>query len=87
LTLEEKISLLAGDGRDGMSTIAVPRLGIPKLVMADGPQGVRAHGPACSFPSGIALAATWIGSLPTNTDQRSAARRGHGESTSSWARG
>lgn len=59
LTEEEKISLLAGDGNDGMSTIAVPRLGIPKLIMADGPQGVRAHGPACSFPSGIALAATW----------------------------
>jgi len=59
LTDDEKISLLAGDGLDGMSTIAIPRLGIPKLVMADGPQGVRAHGPACSFPSGIALAATW----------------------------
>ncbi|MFZ0616487.1 MAG: glycoside hydrolase family 3 C-terminal domain-containing protein [Chthoniobacterales bacterium] len=59
LTEEEKISLLAGDGNDGMSTIAIPRLGIPKLVMADGPQGVRAHGSACSFPSGIALAATW----------------------------
>lgn len=59
LTREEKISLLAGDPFDGMSTVAIPRLGIPKLVMADGPQGVRAHGSACSFPSGIALAATW----------------------------
>ena len=59
LTLDEKISLLAGDPADGMSTVAIPRLGIPKLIMADGPQGVRAHGPACSFPSGVALAATW----------------------------
>jgi len=59
LTPEEKISLLSGDGSDGMSTMAIPRLGIPKMIMADGPQGVRAHGPACSFPSGIALAATW----------------------------
>ena len=59
LTSTEKISLLAGDGFDGMSTVAISRLGIPKLVMADGPQGIRAHGPACSFPSGIALAATW----------------------------
>lgn len=59
LTLHEKIGLLAGDSFDGMSTVAIPRLGIPKLVMADGPQGIRAHGPACSFPSGIALAATW----------------------------
>jgi beta-glucosidase len=63
LTQEEKISLLAGDGFDGMSTVAIPRLGIPKLVMSDGPQGIRAHGPACSFPSGIALAATWDPSL------------------------
>jgi beta-glucosidase len=59
LTLEEKIRLLAGDSYDGMSTEDVPRLHIPKLIMADGPQGIRAHGPACSFPSGIALAATW----------------------------
>ena len=59
LTSKEKISLLAGDGFDGMSTVAIPRLGIPKLIMADGPQGIRAHGPACSFPSGVALAATW----------------------------
>jgi beta-glucosidase len=59
LTEKEKISLLSGDAFDGMSTEAIPRLGIPKLVMADGPQGIRAHGPACSFPSGIALAATW----------------------------
>jgi len=63
LTQEEKISLLSGDGSDGMSTVAIPRLGIPKLIMADGPQGIRAHGPACSFPSGIALAATWDRSL------------------------
>lgn len=59
LTLDEKISLLSGDGFDGMSTIGIERLGIPKLVMSDGPQGIRAHGPACSFPSGVALAATW----------------------------
>jgi beta-glucosidase len=65
LTLDEKINLLAGDGFDGMSTVAIPRLGIPKLVMADGPQGIRAHGPACSFPSGIALAATWDTHLAT----------------------
>ena len=59
LTPEEKVSLLVGDPFDEMSTMAIPRLGIPKLVMADGPQGIRAHGPACSFPSVIALAATW----------------------------
>lgn len=65
LTLDEKIRLLAGDSFDGMSTVGIPRLGIPKLIMADGPQGIRAHGPACSFPSGIALAATWDPHLAT----------------------
>jgi hypothetical protein len=40
MTLEEKISLLGGD-TDHFSTHAVARLGVPKLVMADGPQGIR----------------------------------------------
>lgn len=65
LTLDEKIRLLAGDSFDGMSTFGVPRLNIPKLIMADGPQGIRAHGSACSFPCGIALAATWDTKLAT----------------------
>jgi len=58
MTLEEKILMLGGD-RDAFSTHAIDRLGIPKLVMADGPQGVRNYGQACSFPCGSALAATW----------------------------
>ena len=62
LTLAEKLSLLGGD-EDGFSTIAIPHLGIPKLVMADGPQGVRNYGKACAFPCGAALAATWDVSL------------------------
>ncbi len=44
----------------------VERLGIPSLVMTDGPHGVRAvpggnrkTGPATSFPTGIAMAASW----------------------------
>ena len=55
LTLDEKISLIAGTGFD---TVAVKRLGIPSLHMTDGPAGVRI-GPATSFPSGMALAATF----------------------------
>ena len=58
MTLEEKLSVLGGDHGD-FSTVAVPRLDLPKLIMADGPQGVRNYGPACQFPSGAALAATW----------------------------
>src|SRR5580704_4185733 len=58
MTLEEKISLIGGD-KDAYSTHAIARLNIPKLVMSDGPQGVRNYGKACSFPCGAALAATW----------------------------
>ncbi len=58
MTLEEKISLIGGD-TDHFSTHAIARLDIPKLIMADGPQGIRNYPPACSFPCGAALAATW----------------------------
>ena len=55
LTLDEKISLIAGTGFD---TVPIPRLGIPSLKMTDGPIGVR-QAPATSFPSSIALAASF----------------------------
>jgi beta-glucosidase len=57
MTLEEKIDLLGGI--DGFFTRGVPRLGIPRLKMADGPIGVRNFGPATTMAGGIALAATW----------------------------
>ncbi len=59
LTLEEKITMIGGDE---MSTIPIPRLGIPALKMTDGPIGVR-WGNTTAFPSGIAMAATWDTSL------------------------
>lgn len=55
MTLDEKISLLAGTGFD---TVPIERLGIPALKMTDGPVGVRLA-PATSFPSSVALAATF----------------------------
>jgi len=62
LTLEEKVSLLAG--ADGWHTGAIPRLGIPALKVSDGPNGARGDAfrggkTAAVFPVGIVLAQTW----------------------------
>jgi beta-glucosidase len=62
MTLEEKISMLAG--ADMWRTVPVKRLGIPTIKVTDGPNGARgigdSSGPtsAC-FPVGTALGATW----------------------------
>src|SRR2546429_7640866 len=57
MTLEEKIDLLGGI--DSFFIRGVPRLGVPRLKMADGPIGVRNYGPATTMAGGIALTATW----------------------------
>lgn len=72
MTLEEKASMLAGSG--WMESTPIPRLGIPAIKMADGPLGVRSWAGSSaitglpgsplkvhstSFPSGVAMAATW----------------------------
>jgi len=59
LTQRERISLLGGGS--GFGTSAVPRLGIPALRFADGPNGVRSNNDetATVFPTGVGLAATW----------------------------
>ena len=70
LTLEEKISLVSG--KDFFSGRGVERLGIPAIVMSDGPHGVRAQSPEAAdhlglhaseastcFPSGAALGSSW----------------------------
>ena len=62
MTLEEKINFISGK-IDGFRTYAIPRLGIPSIRMADGPQGVRnidgkdIH--STFYPCGISAAATW----------------------------
>ncbi len=65
MTLSEKVSLLSG--RDVWRTGAIERLGIPSLIMTDGPHGVRApsvehgrlSGPATCFPTGASMGASW----------------------------
>jgi beta-glucosidase len=63
LTLEEKVALVAG--ADMWSTPGVERLGIPPLVVTDGPNGARgptvpgAGDPSTCFPCGAALGASW----------------------------
>ena len=57
MTTEEKIDLLAGV--DFFYLRGVPRLGVPRMRMIDGPMGVRNDGPATAFAGGIALAASW----------------------------
>lgn len=67
LTLEEKALLTVG--RDGWSTAAIERLGIPSVFVTDGPTGLRkaapddvalsASIPATCFPTASALASSW----------------------------
>lgn len=59
MTLDEKLSMLSGDG--GMSTHGIPRLGIPIMETTDGPQGVRGGmvDKFTNFPCGICMGATW----------------------------
>lgn len=67
LNLEEKFALLTG--ADSWHTVAVERLGIPAISMADGPHGLRKvkiEGAderqtikAVCFPTSSAMAATW----------------------------
>ena len=62
MTLDEKIELISGKV-DGFMTYAIPRLGIPSIRMADGPQGVRnvdgKNIQSTFYPCGVSAAATW----------------------------
>lgn len=59
LTLEEKVTLLAG--AEAFALEGVPRLGIPSLRLTDGPTGVRSNGgkEATVFPVAVSLAASF----------------------------
>ena len=59
LTLEEKVTLLAG--AEAFALEGVPRLGIPGLKLTDGPTGVRSNQgkEATVFPVAVSLAASF----------------------------
>ena len=62
LTLEQKVRLLTGHNWWAMNP--EPAIGLGRLVMSDGPAGVRGElwderDPSINIPSGTALAATW----------------------------
>src|SRR5687768_7337167 len=69
LTLEEKASLL--DGSDRWHTEPVGRLGIPAIMLADGPHGLRKQTPeaarldqrgsypATCFPPAVGTSSSW----------------------------
>ena len=57
MTLQEKIDYIGGV--DKFYIRGVERLGIPKIRMADGPQGVRNNTRSTLYPCGVAAAASW----------------------------
>lgn len=58
MTLGEKLSYLSGE--TSFSLRPIERLGIPRILLADGPQGIRNHCPHSTlYPCGILAAATW----------------------------
>ena len=66
MTLEEKVAQMAGNGTmaspgGGLLWTApgIERLGVPPLVMSDGPRGVTGAPGATTFPVGMARGASW----------------------------
>lgn len=58
MTLEEKVSYLSG--ATSFSLRAIPRVGIPTVLLADGPVGLRNHAPHSTlYPASVLSAATW----------------------------
>ena len=57
MTLDEKINYIGG--YQDFNVMPIPRLGLPELIMSDGPAGVRNFGPTNAYPAPVCLAASW----------------------------
>jgi beta-glucosidase len=86
MTLEEKIAFTGGVGGDPTiyindgpagATYAIPRLGIPGLILADGPAGVRMRKNATVWLSPTGMASTWNTALVEEVGKRVAAEAKH----------
>ena len=79
LTLEEKAALLGGKGE--WDSRDIPRLGIPSMIMSDGPHGLRRQAgagdhlglnaslPATCFPTAATMANSWDRDLGTEVGE------------------
>ena len=94
MTLEEKASLLSG--RDFWTTKPIERLGIPSVMMTDGPHGLRKQRadadnlglfdsvPATCFPTAAALASSWDRGLIREVGLESRCLSNPGSSSEAW---
>lgn len=57
MTEQEKLEYVGGD--EWMYIRAIDRLGIPRVKMSDGPQGLGTHGNSTAYPCAVMLTATW----------------------------
>ena len=64
MTVDEKLSYIVGT--DWMYTKNIDRLGINRMKMTDGPQGLGTHGKSTAYPATISLAATFNEDLAYN---------------------
>jgi len=77
MTLEEKVELVGGDGFNTKKNI---HLGIPEILMADGPQGPNTYGRSTHYSAMINLAATF------NTELMHEVAKNMGEETRVFGR-
>ena len=57
MSLADKVNLIVGE--NSFYTSAINSIGLPRLFMSDGPQGVRTDKKSTAYPTTVVLASTW----------------------------